>query len=279
MASEMKGPSSEGKKNSAGANPTFTLSPLAYFRSSKTRPQEAARQACFDHTDTEAYLEFVPGFNFEQALRGLETCSHIWVIFQFHKNPNWKPVVTPPRGPRVGVLASRSPHRPNALGLSALEIQRIEGNRIYVKSHDLLEGSPIFDVKPYHPEADCIANAKLGWLESEPEFEIHWSLQALAQLEVLEAQGLRELRNFCEQQLAYEPLNSDKKRLCDRSESSAVLCSRTWRVSFVVAQKSVHIENIFSGYSAEELAASEDPYLDKALHRDFANQFPRHSKI
>lgn len=254
----------------------ITLNPIAIFRTSKTRPQEAARQALYDTTSTEAFVEFVPGFNTEQALRGLETCSHIWVIFQFHQNSSsWNPVVTPPRGPRIGVLASRSPYRPNALGLSALEIDRIEKNRIYVKHHDLLEGSPILDVKPYHPQADSFPHARLGWLESEPEFQIEWSPVSLEQLRFLQDRGLKELRNFCEQQLAYEPLNADKKRLYDRTENSAVLASRTWRVVFTVQAQKVRIESLFSGYKNTELEDSQDPYGDKNLHREFTQAFPR----
>ena len=107
------------------------------------------------------------------AIRSLESFSHIWLIFVFHEHgsQNWKPSIRPPRlggAQKVGVLASRSPHRPNPIGLSAVKLDRVDpdavdGPEIHVSGVDLLNGTPILDIKPYIPYADSIPNANAGW--------------------------------------------------------------------------------------------------------------------
>jgi tRNA-Thr(GGU) m(6)t(6)A37 methyltransferase TsaA len=100
--------------------------------------------------------------NFEQALKDLEGFERIWVIYLFHLNDSWKPMVTPPRnkGKKVGVFASRSPHRPNGIGLSCVTLNRIEGLNIYISNSDILDGSPVLDIKPYLPWSDSFPDSK-----------------------------------------------------------------------------------------------------------------------
>lgn len=102
------------------------------------------------------------------ALGGLETFGHIWVISWLHLNTSWNPTVIPPRGPKVrrGVLATRAPHRPNPIGLSALKLTRVEGRFLYVLGLDLLDGTPVLDVKPYVPYADAFPDTPSGWLDA-----------------------------------------------------------------------------------------------------------------
>jgi tRNA-Thr(GGU) m(6)t(6)A37 methyltransferase TsaA len=107
------------------------------------------------------------------AIRELEKFSHLWVIFVFHEHGslNWKPSIRPPRlggARKVGVLASRSPHRPNPIGLSAVKVEAVRpdaagGAEIEVSGVDILDGSPVLDVKPYIPYADSIPDANAGW--------------------------------------------------------------------------------------------------------------------
>ena len=111
------------------------------------------------------------------ALRSLEEFSHLWIVFVFHEHggKSWKPSIRPPRlggSKKVGVLASRSPHRPNPIGLSAVSIERIDldatgGPEIHVSGVDLLDGTPVLDLKPYIPYADSLPAANAGWA-SEP---------------------------------------------------------------------------------------------------------------
>jgi len=98
----------------------------------------------------------------------LERFSHIWVIYWLHLNQGWNPLVRPPgRGNKKrGLLATRAPHRPNPIGLSAVRLFAIENNTLTIDSADLLDGTPVLDIKPYLPYADCIASANSGWLEN-----------------------------------------------------------------------------------------------------------------
>jgi tRNA-Thr(GGU) m(6)t(6)A37 methyltransferase TsaA len=101
------------------------------------------------------------------ALKDLEGFSRIWVLSFLHLNHHWNPTVCPPRGDRVrrGTLATRAPHRPNPIGLSALKLVRVEGHRIFVEGIDLLDGTPILDIKPYVPYCDAFPDAKAGYVD------------------------------------------------------------------------------------------------------------------
>ena len=103
-----------------------------------------------------------------QALEGLEKFSHVWLIFEFHQNKTarYHAKVHPPRlgGESMGVFATRSPHRPNPLGLSLVELVKIEGDCLFFAGADLVDGTPIFDIKPYIPEIEAKPEAKTGWL-------------------------------------------------------------------------------------------------------------------
>ena len=109
-------------------------------------------------------IRFTQEFNNPEAIRGLEEFSHIWLIFGFseaeYKEGNM--TVRPPRlggNTRVGVFASRSPYRPNSLGMSCVKIEKIEQGKIIVSGVDILDGTPIYDIKPYIPYSDCIEDA------------------------------------------------------------------------------------------------------------------------
>lgn len=101
------------------------------------------------------------------ALTDLEGFERIWLLFSFHLNHGHKALVTPPRGPRVkrGVFATRAPHRPNNLGLSACQLLRVEGATLHLGPTDLLDGTPVLDIKPYLPFADSFPEAKAGWVD------------------------------------------------------------------------------------------------------------------
>lgn len=125
-------------------------------------------------------IVFEPEFRNPDALRGLEDYSHLWIIWQFSEavRSGWSPTVRPPRlggNARMGVFATRSPFRPNNLGLSSVRILGLEqtvdhGTVIHVAGADLMDGTPIFDIKPYIPYADCHADATGGFTDSAGEF-------------------------------------------------------------------------------------------------------------
>ncbi len=128
----------------------------------------------------ESTIVFEPEFQNDDALRGLEDYSHLWIIWQFSEavREDWSPTVRPPRlggNTRMGVFATRSPFRPNAIGLSSvkligLEQTRDNGTVIRVSGADLMDGTPILDIKPYIPYCDCRADASGGFTDSAGDF-------------------------------------------------------------------------------------------------------------
>lgn len=115
-----------------------------------------------------ARIVFEEGYRNPEALRGIGGFSHLWLIWLFSENlrDNWLPTVRPPRlggNERVGVFATRSPFRPNALGLSCVRLIGVEGNTLLVAGADLMDGTPIFDIKPYLPYADAYPDALSGF--------------------------------------------------------------------------------------------------------------------
>ena len=122
-----------------------------------------------------ATVVFEPGYRDLSALRGIDGFSHLWLIWEFSqvRRKGWSPTVRPPRlggNTRLGVFATRSPFRPNALGLSAVRLEAVEadaslGPVLHVSGADLLDGTPIYDIKPYIPYADAIPGASGGFAD------------------------------------------------------------------------------------------------------------------
>ena len=127
-----------------------------------------------------AKIVFTPDYRAPEAVRGLEDFSHIWLIWQFSKavREHWSPTVRPPRlggNTRMGVFATRSPFRPNAIGLSCVRLLKVEPNTpegpvLTVAGADLMDGTPILDIKPYIPYADCQMEATGGFTDTAGEF-------------------------------------------------------------------------------------------------------------
>lgn len=128
--------------------------------------------------DTSARVVFEPEYRVAEALRGLEDFEYIWLLWRFHlaKQEDWRPTVRPPRlggNKRVGVFATRSPFRPNPIGLSSVRLLRIErdeslGMVLVVAGADLVDGTPIYDIKPYLPYADSHPEARAGFATVSP---------------------------------------------------------------------------------------------------------------
>lgn len=149
----------------------YTIKAIARIRSDFPTKFGIPRQAGIVE-ELEARIVFEPEYRNPDALRGLEGFSHIWLIWQFSEavREDWSPTVRPPRlggNTRMGVFATRSPFRPNALGLSCVRLLGIEdteeGKTLRVAGADLMDGTPIFDIKPYIPYADCKPEAESGF--------------------------------------------------------------------------------------------------------------------
>jgi len=163
-----------------------------------------------------ARIELIPPFNNEQFVRGLEGFSHIWVLFVFHASADegWHSTVRPPRlggKKRVGVFASRSPFRPNPIGLSAVELEEISFEKgkvfLHIRGVDILDGTPVIDIKPYLSYSDSIAGASGGYAASAPErrFEVVFSDEADLRLLKEKENGHDRLRELIVDILSQDP--------------------------------------------------------------------------
>ncbi|MEE0928600.1 MAG: tRNA (N6-threonylcarbamoyladenosine(37)-N6)-methyltransferase TrmO [Acutalibacteraceae bacterium] len=151
---------------------TFSLKKIAVIRNGFSEKFGIPRQSGLCES-LKARIIFEPEYRVPEAFRGLEDFSHIWLIWQFSEavRDDWSPTVRPPRlggNKRLGVFATRSPFRPNPLGLSCARLDRIEmsdefGPVLHISGADLMDGTPIFDIKPYIPYADCITDAAEGF--------------------------------------------------------------------------------------------------------------------
>lgn len=171
------------------------------------------------------------------ALRSLDGFSHLWLIFVFHKHGsrNWKPSIRPPRlggAQKVGVLASRSPHRPNPIGLSAVELKRVDldaegGPELHLRGVDLLDGTPVLDIKPYIPYADSIPEAKANWAQDPiRRTPVEFTPQAESALarkiaEPQHSRGDSNLRELIVEMLGLDPRPAFQKRRMPPGSSEA----------------------------------------------------------
>ena len=158
---------------------SVTIRPIAKMRSDFPSKFGIPRQSGLVQ-ELQSTIVFEPEFRNPDTLRGLEGYSHLWLIWQFSEavRTDWSPTVRPPRlggNTRMGVFATRSPFRPNNLGLSCVRLIGIEqtpnqGTVVHVAGADLMDGTPIFDIKPYVPYSDCHPDASGGFTDTAGEF-------------------------------------------------------------------------------------------------------------
>ncbi|MDP9939946.1 tRNA (N6-threonylcarbamoyladenosine(37)-N6)-methyltransferase TrmO [Ectopseudomonas alcaliphila] len=156
-------------------------------------------------------LELLPPFDQGEAVQGLEQVSHVWLLFLFHQALEDKPrlKVRPPRlggNQAVGVFSTRATHRPNGIGQSVVRLERVEPDRLHLSGIDLLDGTPVLDIKPYVPYADAVADARNDMADAPPLLiAVDWQDDALS-LAHQHAQRLGEpLVELIEQCLAQDP--------------------------------------------------------------------------
>ena len=169
----------------------------------------------------EATVVFEPAYRNPDALRGLEGFSHIWLIWGFSESArdHWSPTVRPPRlggNVRMGVFATRSPFRPNPIGLSSVRLAGIEmtaedGPILHVRGADLMDGTPIFDIKPYIPYGDCPVDATGGFAPAAPEERLEVQISP-SLLERIPPQRLEALRGVLAQD-PRPPYQQDSSRI------------------------------------------------------------------
>ncbi|MBO4398979.1 MAG: tRNA (N6-threonylcarbamoyladenosine(37)-N6)-methyltransferase TrmO [Lachnospiraceae bacterium] len=199
----------------------------------------------------EARIVFLPEYRNPDALRGIEEYSHLWLLWDFsevERKEAWSPTVRPPRlggNTRMGVFATRSPYRPNPVGLSSVRLVRVEtdtpdGPVLVVSGADLMNGTPIYDIKPYLPYTDCHTDATSGWAGEYVDYRLDVEIPAEVKTEALtlgmDEAVLSDLKNV----LSLDPrpaYQNDPARRYGMSYGD-------YEVSFFVSDNCIHVSNI-----------------------------------
>ena len=189
-----------------------SLRPIGFITTGKQVKFDALHQPSEDQPERNV-LELLPDGGFDLALRDLDGFSRVWLLWWFHRNESWRPLVLPPRGParRRGVFATRSPHRPNPLGLTPVSLLGIEGRRLILGPCDLVDGTPVFDIKPYIPAYDSFPDENPGWTgEVEAAgvpaaYQLHFSPLAAVQAAWLQAEWRIDFRPRLTELLTRDP--------------------------------------------------------------------------
>lgn len=189
---------------------TFNVLPVGYVRSCFKEKFAIPRQPHLAPA-ARGVLELVAPFDQGDAVQGLEMVSHVWLLFVFHQALEDKPrlKVRPPRlggNQSMGVFATRATHRPNGLGQSVVKLEKVEAGRLWLSGIDLLDGTPVLDIKPYVPYADIVSEATNSMASAAPALiPVEWDATALIQAQ---AHGLRlsePMIELIEQCLAQDP--------------------------------------------------------------------------
>lgn len=191
-------------------NPSYSVSPVGFVRSCFKEKFAIPRQPHLAPA-ARGVLELVAPFDQGEAVQGLEQVSHVWLLFVFHQALEDKPrlKVRPPRlggNQSMGVFATRSTHRPNGIGQSVVKLEKVEASRLWLSGIDLLDGTPVLDVKPYVPYADIIADASNRMADAAPALvPVQWNDAALMQAREHALRLNEPLVELIDQCLAQDP--------------------------------------------------------------------------
>jgi len=254
------------------------LDPIGIVRSPFTERVEAPRQGLV-RPDAAGVIELLAGKGFEDALADLSGFSHIWVLFWFDRNLGWRPKVRPPRSEiKRGLFATRSPYRPNPIGMSLVMLDSVVGLKLNVHGLDVLDGTPVLDIKPYVAYADSphpipSLDAPTSWLQSSPaiddprQHEVTFRPRAQEQLTFLQECGF-DLAAILTQNLKLGPTPHAYRRIRVEGEFS-VVAHKDWRARFKVDGLKIQVFSIGTGYRPSQMSSGVAP----VLHRQFVEHF------
>lgn len=262
--------------------PVLRAEPIGYLRSEKRSKFSLPHQPV-GKADERNVVELLSGRQFEQAVLDLAGFDRVWLVWWFHRHRNWKPQVLPPRGRKQkrGVFATRSPHRPNPIGITPVELIRVEKRRLVVGEVDLVDGTPILDIKPYVPAIDAFPNSKAGWVDEleraqddAPRFRVLLSELAEAQAGFLEDEWGLDVLERAAARLAVDP-SPHRTRRITRHGSELLMSCGAWRVFFTVEDAVVHVLRMAPGYPHEYLVDPEKTRIaDRAAQLAFSARWP-----
>jgi tRNA-Thr(GGU) m(6)t(6)A37 methyltransferase TsaA len=232
----------------------ITLNSIGFLQSDLKQRYETPRQGVLAK-ESSAVIHLNPKQNFEQAVKDLDGFDRIWIIYQFHLNKNWKPLVTPPRHTRskVGVFASRAPYRPNQIGLSCVKLDKVDGLKIFISESDILDGTPVLDIKPYLPYSDSFPNVKTGWAKSSLDevYNVSFNAKSKKIVEKLKTGKSINFIDYTRIQLEFNPADLSRKRISKVIEDGNdkqhfILSYQDWQIHYSVneSKKTVKILDI-----------------------------------
>ena len=211
------------------------LKVIAYARNGHTDKFGIPRQSR-EESPIETRIVFEPEFRIPDSLRALDGFSHLWLLWGFSEVDSWSPTVRPPRlggNKRVGVFATRSPFRPNPIGLSSVRLLRIEDGDLIVSGADVLDGTPIYDIKPYLSFSDSHEGAQNGFAGNFCDYRLAISDERLRDIP-------DEIRRDIEYILSQDP----RPGYQDDPDREYKLDYAGWNVAFVVQNGTVIVKNI-----------------------------------
>ncbi len=235
---------------------SLTLIPIGFIRTGKQVKFQARHQPA-EGEEERNVLELSPGCNYEQALQDLAGFDRVWLLWWFHRNETWRPLVMPPRGPakRRGVFATRSPHRPTPLGMTPVRLIAVEKRRLILGPCDLVEGTPVFDIKPYVPAYDSFPEAKAGWIDEvdaelikPARFTVHFSVLADAQAGWLREHWEIDFLPRLIELLSRDPSLHRTRRITRRDDQTQFIGCGAWRAVFSVEAEVVNVLAIEPGF-------------------------------
>jgi len=236
--------------------PSLLCEPIGFIRTGMRVKFDAPRQAEPGAPERNV-IELIPGHRFEEALRDLEGFERIWLVWWFDRNPNWRPMVRAPRGDtrRRGVFATRAPHRPNPIGITSVRLYEVRGRELIVGGVDLLDRTPILDIKPYISEVDAFPGMRNGWLgsvegteSSSEKYMVALTPLAAEQMEWLRKTWQVDFEDKVKAILEREPRPSRRHRITGKKDGLFRLSSGSWRVFFSCGEGGVLIERVAPGF-------------------------------
>jgi len=258
---------------------TYPMTPIGMVHCPERYRFESPRQSVF--AANSGYIELYPDCDYAAAAADLNGFSRIWVVFVFHLNMHWNVKVTPPVAPpgrKIGVLATRSPHRPNRIGMSCVELCEVKNNRIFIRNFDMLDLTPVLDIKPYIPAADSFPDAATDWLSAAQaeENEIVYQPRFREKCSYITAAAGPDLENFCAVQLRFSPLDTGRKRLTQLGGELWEIGCRTWRILFAISasERRINVLDIRSNLvTSAACDDTPDKYGDLQLQLNYAAVF------
>lgn len=229
---------------------SMELKVIAYARNGHTDKFGIPRQSR-EESPILTRIVFEPEYSVPEALRGIEGYSHLWLLWGFNKvqrdevqcTKEWSPTVRPPRlggNKRMGVFATRSPFRPNPVGLSSVRLLAIEDGDLIVSGADVLDGTPIYDIKPYLSFSDSHPEAKNGFAEESKDYQLNVEMSATALLNGGEA----SLDDAVKRDLEYILSQDPRPAYQEDPEREYKLDYSGYNVTFVVEGRKVIVKKI-----------------------------------